>query len=197
MVMTGCVLYVLSPRCQNKHMLSETYHLLAHTICLWYPATPVHCRPNCAIRPNSLPLDHTATFFNYVVIEDKCFYTSCTVSWNRSSLVHVVIPGCSPKDAYGEVLELLQIDQDFWHTGYLLWLAWMHWLKLWCGEQDQIWNELWVPASILSTVISPSIISCSVPTSTSVYGNSENIKTNLQISPPSLTLTRSRDTLQW
>src|SRR6266576_1864279 len=99
-------------------MSSETYRLLAHTICVRYPATPVHCRSVHAVTPNSLPLDHTAIFFEYVVVDGKRFYASLTVGWNKSSLVHVIIPGPFPVDAYGEVLKILQIDQDFRNMGH-------------------------------------------------------------------------------
>ena len=138
----GHVLYALSPRRQLRNMSSETYHLLAHTLCTTYPATPVHCRSERVVLPNSLPLKHTAIFFEYVVVNGKRFYASRTVGWNKSSLVHVVIPGPLPKDAYGEVLEILQIDQDFRNTGHPLWLTRMRWFKPWCGEREQIWDIL-------------------------------------------------------
>ena len=125
MVMIGGIPYALSPRCQFKNMLLETYHLLAHTICTRYPAMPVHCQSDHVVTPNSFPLNHIVIFFEYVVINGKCFYTSRTVGWNKLSLIHVVIPGPFPRDAYGEVLEILQIDQDFQNIGSLLWLIQM------------------------------------------------------------------------
>jgi len=140
--MIGGITYSLGPQCQIRNMSSETYHLLAHTICSRYPATPVHCRSDHTVTPNSLPLTHTAIFFEYVVVNGKRYYASRTVGWNTSSLVHVVIPGPFPKDAYGEVLEILQIDQDFRNTGRPLWLARIRWLKPWCGERDRIWDDL-------------------------------------------------------
>jgi hypothetical protein len=103
---------------------------------------PVHCRSDRAVAPNSLPLEHIATFFEYVVVNGKRFYASRTVGWNKSSLVHAVIPGPIPKDAYGEVLEILQINQDFRNTGTPLWFARVRWFKPWCGERDQIWDNL-------------------------------------------------------
>jgi len=121
----GHVTYVLSPRCQVRNMSSETYHLLAHMICIRYPVTPIHCQSDHTIVPNSLPLEHTVTFFKYIVINSKWYFMSQTVRWNKSSLVHVVIPGPFPKNAYGEVLEIRQIDQDFWNTGYSLWFTWV------------------------------------------------------------------------
>ena len=140
--MIGGVTYGLAPRRQIKNMSSETYRLLAHTICVRYPATPVHCRSDHAATPNSLPLMHTALFFDYVVVNGKQFYASQTVGWNKSSLVHVIIPGPFLKDAYGEILEILQVDQDFRNTGHPLWLARVRWLKPWCGERDPIWDDL-------------------------------------------------------
>lgn len=138
----GGVPYALSPRRQVKNIPSETYYHLAHTLCLRYPATPVHCRSDRALTPNSLPLDHTAIFFEYVVVDGKRYYASRTASWNKSSFVHVIIPGHTDKDAYGEVLEILQINQDFRNTGHPLWLAHVRWFVPWCGERSQIWDEL-------------------------------------------------------
>jgi len=123
-------------------MSLETYRLLAHMLHIRYPATPVHCQSDCVVTPNSLPLEHSAVFFEYVIVNGKQFYASQTVNWNRSSLVHIVILGPIPKDAYGEVLEILQINQDFWNMGNLLWLARVQWFKAWCTEQDQIWDNL-------------------------------------------------------
>jgi hypothetical protein len=133
--------YALSPRCQVRNMSSDTYRLLAHTLCIRYPATPVHCRSDGVVLPNSLPLEHSATFFEYVVVNGKHFYASRTVGWDKSSLVHVVISGPFPKDAYGEVLDILQIDQDFRNTGRPIWLVQMRWFKPWYGR-DHIWDEL-------------------------------------------------------
>ena len=84
--------------------------------------------------PNSLPLEHTAIFFEYITVNGRQFHASQTVGWNKSSLVHIVIPGPSPKDAYGEVLEILQIDQDFRNTGYPLCFAQVRWFRPWCRE---------------------------------------------------------------
>jgi hypothetical protein len=140
--MIGDVPYAMSPRCQVRHMSSETYRLLAYTLCLRYPATPVHCRSDRALTPNSLPLEHTAIFFEYIVIDGKRFYASQTVGCNKSSLIHVVVPGPFPTDAYGEVLEILQINQDFQNKGYPLWLTRVRWLKPWCGERNHIWDDL-------------------------------------------------------
>ena|SRR6267154_6438564 len=140
--MIGGVPYVLSPRRQTRNMSSETYHLLAHMICTQYPATPFHCQSVHAITPNSLPLNHMAIFFEYVVVNGKRFYASRTVGWNKSSLIYVIILGPLPMDEYGEILEILQINQDFWNTGHPLWLARVRWLKPWCGERDQIWDNL-------------------------------------------------------
>lgn len=115
-------------------MLSVTYCLLAYTLCLCYPATPIHCHSDYALTSNSLLLENMAMFFKYIIINGKQFYTFLTVGSNRSSLVHVVIPGLFPTDIYGKVLEILQIDQDFQNKGYLLWLTCMQWFKPWYGE---------------------------------------------------------------
>lgn len=91
-------------------MSSDTYRLLADTICLRFPSTPVHHRSDRAVLPNSLPLDHAATFFKYLIVDGKQYYTSRKVGWNKSSFVHIFIPGPSPMDAYGEILEVFQFD---------------------------------------------------------------------------------------
>ena len=96
---------------------SETYSLLVHLICLRFPATPVHCCSDCVITPNSLPLSHTVIFFDYIVVEVKQLYAFWIVGWNWSSLVRVLIPGPLPVNAYGEVLEILQISQVFQNVG--------------------------------------------------------------------------------
>ena len=174
-------------------MLSETYHLLAHALRIRYPATPIHCRSDRVLVPNSLPLKHSAVFFEYVIINGKRFYTSQTVGWNKSSLVHVVIPGPVPKDAYGEVLEILQIDQDFRNTGRPLWFAQIRWFKPWCGERDQIQygTNCESPDYRLSTILSSHI---PAPMSTSAFGTLENTKTKRQVYLPSSTQTGSEDT---
>ena len=133
-VTIGAVPYALSPRHQTRSMSSETYRLLVHLICLRFPTTPVHCRSDHIVTPNSLLLDHTVIFFDYVVVEGKRFYASRMVGWNWSSLIRILIPGPLPIDAYGEVLEILQIGQDFRNVGYPLWLARMRWFKWWSQE---------------------------------------------------------------
>jgi hypothetical protein len=138
----GGVPYALSPRRQIRNMSSDTYRLLAHTISDRFPSRPIHCRSDRAVTPSSIPLEITTTFFEYVVVNGKRFHASRTVGWNKSSLVRAVIPGPIPKDAHGEVLEILQINQDFQNTGCPLWFARMRWFKPWYGERDQIWDNL-------------------------------------------------------
>ena len=87
------ITYSLSPRCQMKIMSSDTYRVLAHTLCLHFPMTLVHCRHAQSILPNSAPLVDQATFFNYVVLNGKQFYASRTIGSNRLVLVHVLLPG--------------------------------------------------------------------------------------------------------
>ena len=123
-------------------MSMDTYRLLADTICVKFPSTPVHRRSDPAAFPHSLPLDHTATFFEYVVVDGKRYYASRLVGWNKSSFVHVVIPGSSPTDAYGEMLEVFQFDQDFRQAGCPMWFAHVRWFKPWSGERESIWDNL-------------------------------------------------------
>src|SRR5487761_1577524 len=123
-------------------MLSDIYRFLADTICSRYPATPVHCRSDHIHRPNSIPLECTATFFEYVVIDGKQYFASCTMGSNRSSLVHVFVPGTSPTHGYGEILEIFQFNQIFSQTKSPLWLAQVRWFKPWTRERADIWDEL-------------------------------------------------------
>ena len=109
-----------------------------------YPCTPVHCRSDHLLVPNSLPLERSATFFDYVVIEGKRYFASRTVGWNKSSFVQVLIPSTPPITAYGEILEVFQFDQDFRQIGSPLWMARMRWFKPWTGECDTIWGNLYV-----------------------------------------------------
>jgi hypothetical protein len=106
---------------------SEIYRLLTHALTNRYPDTPIYRRSECLPTPNSLPLDHIAIFFEYVVVNGKRIFASWTAGQKKSSLVRVLIPGLPPKDAYGEVLEILQIDQDFRKVGHSLWLAQVWW----------------------------------------------------------------------
>jgi hypothetical protein len=123
-------------------MSTETYRLLAHTICCRYPLTPVHCRSDQAIVPHSLPLDQNATFFDYVIINSRRYYGSRTVGSNRSSFVHVAIPGPVVQHAYGEVLEIFQFNQNFRDADTPLWLARLRWFVPWNGEREKVWEDL-------------------------------------------------------
>jgi hypothetical protein len=126
-------------------MSSETYQILARTLCMRYPLTPVHCRADRAVVPHSIPLNRQAVFFDYIIINGKRYYGSRTVGSNRSSFVHVIIPqrtGQIPLQLHGEVLEIFQIDQDIQGLGESLWFARMRWFKPWQGEHEEIWNDL-------------------------------------------------------
>ncbi|KIJ06688.1 hypothetical protein PAXINDRAFT_158658 [Paxillus involutus ATCC 200175] len=94
---------------------------------------------------HSLPLNHEATFFDYVVIGGKRYHASRTAGMNNSSLVHVTIPQRSGQgviNAYGEILELFRFDQDIHHQGESLYFARMRWFKRWDGERETIWDTL-------------------------------------------------------
>jgi hypothetical protein len=123
-------------------MSTETYQLLAHTICLRYPLTPVHCRSDRPMVHHSLPLDRNVTFFDYVIIHGRRYYGSRTVRSNRSSFVHVAIPGPIVQHAYGEVLEIFQFNQQFRNADTPLWLARMRWFVPWSGECEKVWTDL-------------------------------------------------------
>jgi len=134
----ACVLYGLSPRCHKDNMSSDTYQLVVEAICSQFPLTPVHCRSECPIFPNSLPLKRTATFFEYVVIGGKRYHASCAVGTNKSSFAHVIIPGPSLANIYGEVLEFIQVNQQIQQNGRPLWFIRMQWFKAWASEHEQL-----------------------------------------------------------
>jgi len=94
-------------------MSSDTYRLLAKTICCCFLSTPVHHHSDWAVNPHGVPLNCTATFFEYVIVDGKRYYASRTVGWSKSSFIHIMIPGPTTIDAHGEVLEIIQFDQDF------------------------------------------------------------------------------------
>lgn len=123
-------------------MTTDTYRLLAQTLCFRYPLAPVHCLCDCPVVPHSLPLDRTAIFFDYVVIKGKRYYASRTVGSNRSSFVHVIIPADNPIHLHGEVLEILQVDQSWREHVQSLWFARMRWFKPWQGDAGMVWNKL-------------------------------------------------------
>jgi len=123
-------------------MSSETYWLLARAICLRFPNSPVHCRHENPVVPNSIPLAYNAMFFKYVILNGKRYYASRTVGSRRSSLVHIVIPGVTVTHAFGEVLEIFQFSQHFRETDSVLWFARMRWLKPWNGDDEEVWTEL-------------------------------------------------------
>jgi len=125
-------------------MSSDTYRTLADTICSRYPGTPVHCRSDRSVLCNSIPLERSATFFEYVVIDGKRYSASRTVGSNRSSLVHVIIPGTPQIHGYGEVLEIFQFNLVFSSSESQLWFAQVRWFKAWPGEREYIWDELCV-----------------------------------------------------
>jgi hypothetical protein len=138
----GGLLYGLSPRHHTGNMSSDTYRLLAETVNDRFPLTPVHCRSHRPINSNSIPLDRTATFFEYVVIIGKRYHASRTVGTNKSSFAHVLIPGSSPINTYGEILEIFQVNQRILESDRPLWFVRMRWFKPWSGERDQIWDDL-------------------------------------------------------
>lgn len=108
--------YALSPRHQESVLSMETYRLLAHTLTTRFPFSPVHCQHERAAQPHSIPLTNKAVFFDYVVIDGKRFHASRAVGTRRSSLVHIQIPGQAITHAYGEILDIIEVDQHL-HDG--------------------------------------------------------------------------------
>lgn len=123
-------------------MPSDTYRLVVETICSRFPLTPVHCRSDRPLYSNSLPLERSAIFFEYVVVDGKRYHASRTVGTNKSSFAHVVIPGPSPVNTYGEILEIIQVNQQLHQGNRPLWFVRMRWFKAWAGEREQLWDDL-------------------------------------------------------
>jgi hypothetical protein len=71
LLLTESVPYAFSPHHHTRHMSLDMYRLLANTICFRFPSTPVHCHSDNPVFPDSLPLKHTALFFNYIVVDGK------------------------------------------------------------------------------------------------------------------------------
>lgn len=138
----GYVAYGFSPRHHKDNMSTDTYRLIAENICFQFPMAPVHCRSDRPISSTSLPLNRSATFFEYVVVEGKRYHASRTTGTNKSSFAHVVIPGSSPTDAYGEVMEVIQVNHRFQQRDRPLWFVQMRWFKPWTGEREQLWDDL-------------------------------------------------------
>ncbi|KIJ06435.1 hypothetical protein PAXINDRAFT_158731, partial [Paxillus involutus ATCC 200175] len=136
--------YDLSPRHQTQVMSSDTYQMLARTICMRFPLTPVHCQYEQPLVPHSLPLNPGAVFFEYVIVNGKRYYASRTVGFNKSSFVHTIIPRSTGGVAhgYGEILEIFQVTQQFRAGGQSLWFARMRWFKAWEGQRDNVWKNL-------------------------------------------------------
>jgi hypothetical protein len=82
------------------------------------------------------------TFYEYVIVDGKRYLASRTDGSTRSSLVHVRIPATHPIDAYGEILEIFRINQDFHCAGGSLWIASARWFTPWKGDAESIWNDL-------------------------------------------------------
>jgi len=66
----------------------------------------------------------------------------CTVGLNRSLFAHIVIPGPSPVNAYREILEIVQVSQQFQKSDYPLWFVQIWWFKAWIGKHKQLWDNL-------------------------------------------------------
>ena len=81
-------------------------------------------------------------FFEYVIVKGKRYHASRTVGANKSSFAHVAIPGPSPANAYGEILDIIQVNPQFQQGGRPLRFVRMRWFKAWSGEREQLWDDL-------------------------------------------------------
>jgi hypothetical protein len=120
----------------------ETYRLLAKTISLRFPLTLVHCLSDHPTSLISKPLHRYAKFHEYVVVDGKRYHASRAVGSNKLSLVQVRIPSTPPVDAYGEILEIFEVIQEFQHIKRPLVMAHTRWFKSWAGEPESIWHAL-------------------------------------------------------
>ena len=137
----ACVSYILSPRHHKDNMSSDIYHIIK-ALCSQFLLTPVHCQSECPIFPNSLLLERTAMFFKYIVIGGKCYHALHAVGTNKSLFVHIVIPGPSPANVYGKVLEFIQVNQQIQQNGHPLWFIQIWWFQGWASEYEQLWDDL-------------------------------------------------------
>ena len=81
-------------------------------------------------------------FFEYIVIGGKHYHALHVVGTNKSSFVHVIIPGPSLANVYSKVLEFIQVNQQIQQNGHPLWFIRMQWFKAWAGECEQLWDNL-------------------------------------------------------
>ena len=134
--------YALSPCRWESMFSSETYWLLACALNARFPLSLVHCQHEWPASPHSIPLILKGIFYDYVVIDGKRFHASRVVGTQQSSLVHVRIPGQVTMRAYGEILEIFQVDQHLRDGKWVLWFARMRWFKPYQGNQRTIWDDL-------------------------------------------------------
>jgi hypothetical protein len=127
-----------SPRQETKSMSIETYHQLACALAFWYPETHLHCQGKHPIHPDSLLLDQSAIFFDYIIFNGSRYYASRSVGSNRASLVDVMLP--TEETRSGEILELLQVQVN--NMSNLIWVAHMRWFRPWDGPRERIWDDL-------------------------------------------------------
>lgn len=120
-------------------MSSETYRLLQHTISTHFPETPVHCAWDLPRFPNSIPLDTTATFYDYVILDGKRYHGSSTIGSNSSSLVEVAMPDDPSHLECGELTEIFKFEQ---RGGFPLFFGRVRWFKTWTGPREKIWDDL-------------------------------------------------------
>ncbi|KAG1721106.1 hypothetical protein EDB19DRAFT_1835661 [Suillus lakei] len=98
----------------------------------------VHCCGDVPLIQNSTPLNHEATFYEYVIVNGRRYHASRTVGSNSSSLVRVTIPGAVPVTAFGELLEIFQFEC---RSGHSVWFGRIRWFKPWCGTRNKVWND--------------------------------------------------------
>ena|SRR5271170_1154617 len=135
--------YQFSSRCEDRLMTTNMYRQLAKTLSSWNPGMPYHCQSDRPTNPNSVPLDQTATFYDFVILNGSRFYSSHAVSSNRASLVEVNLVDPNSNQTFlrcGELLEIFRFDQG--QRGSPVWLGQMRWFREWKGEHESVWDDL-------------------------------------------------------
>lgn len=126
-------------------MSSETYRLLQKTLSTHFPDTPVHCAWDHPRVPNSMPLDTSATFYDYVILDGKRYHASSTVGSHSSSLIEVEIQGDGP-DGVTSRLECAELTEVFRFeqrgSDAPLFFCRVRWFKSWTGHREAIWDDL-------------------------------------------------------
>ncbi|KZT18076.1 hypothetical protein NEOLEDRAFT_1081034 [Neolentinus lepideus HHB14362 ss-1] len=92
----------------------------------------------------SIPLEDSAIFYDYVVLNGKRYHASEATGMHRTSMVEVDLKrdNGSIRTEYGELLEIFEYDQKT--LGGPIWLGRIRWFVPWTGARDPVWSTLYV-----------------------------------------------------